>query len=178
MSGSAAPGWYADPSDAAGLRWWDGQTWTAATHPAQPAQSEPAYAAQQPVQSHPAFAQQAQPAAHPAFAQQAQSLPAYAAAGYGQSSYPPAAYAQPFNQVLASNGAQSAGWERNRYAFFTFGIVALYFFIAMTSRIVFFGILPLGMSLRSKRGGEPLAPFAIGVAVLSIVVAFIALSHH
>lgn len=169
MSGSAAPGWYADPHGVAAFRWWDGNTWTAATHPGQPAQAEPVYA------------QPAEPAAvqsHPAFAQQA--LPAYAAAGYGQSvpGYSTPAFAQPLNQVLAANRAPASGWDRNRYAFITFGIVALYFFIAMSTRVVFFGILPLGMSIRSKRGNEPLAAFAIGAAVLSILVAFVALSHH
>ena len=28
---AAAPDWYPDPSGAAGMRWWDGQTWTAHT---------------------------------------------------------------------------------------------------------------------------------------------------
>ena len=28
---AVAPDWYPDPSGAAGMRWWDGQTWTAHT---------------------------------------------------------------------------------------------------------------------------------------------------
>ena len=31
--GAPAPGWYADPSGQAGLRWWDGVQWTAHTAP-------------------------------------------------------------------------------------------------------------------------------------------------
>jgi hypothetical protein len=31
--GSPAPGWYADPSGQAGIRWWDGAQWTAHTAP-------------------------------------------------------------------------------------------------------------------------------------------------
>ncbi|MEQ1737075.1 MAG: DUF2510 domain-containing protein, partial [Rhodoglobus sp.] len=29
-------GWYPDPVDAAGLRWWSGENWTEHTAPAQP----------------------------------------------------------------------------------------------------------------------------------------------
>lgn len=32
-SGSQAAGWYADPFDAAGIRWWDGSSWTAEALP-------------------------------------------------------------------------------------------------------------------------------------------------
>jgi hypothetical protein len=59
----------------------------------------------------------------------------------------------------------------NRYALITFAVAALYVFIALESRIVIFGILPLGLSLRSKRAGEPLAGFAIAAAAVAIVVA-------
>jgi hypothetical protein len=59
----------------------------------------------------------------------------------------------------------------NRYALITFAVAALYVFIALESQVVIFGILPLGLSLRSKRAGEPLAPFAIAAAVVAILVA-------
>ncbi len=36
------PGWYPDPHDQSGLRWWDGSFWTDFTSPALPAVSEPA----------------------------------------------------------------------------------------------------------------------------------------
>ena len=35
-------GWYADPEDAASLRWWDGAAWTEHRHPAAPAAVPPA----------------------------------------------------------------------------------------------------------------------------------------
>jgi hypothetical protein len=34
------PGWYADPSDPSGQRWWDGQRWTATASRPQPSGSE------------------------------------------------------------------------------------------------------------------------------------------
>jgi hypothetical protein len=88
---------------------------------------------------------------------------------YGSSQYvPPAA-------VTSHAGTSQSP---NRYALITFGIVALYLLLAVTTRIVFIGVLPVLMSIRSKSANEPLAPFAIGAAVLSIIVAFAVLSHH
>jgi len=66
----------------------------------------------------------------------------------------------------------------NRYAFITFGIVALYIVLAIATHFVLIGILPLGMSLRSRAAREPLAPVAIAAAVISIVIAIATLTHH
>jgi hypothetical protein len=160
LSGSATPGWYADPSGAAPFRWWDGQTWTSATHDGQPVQEvQPVAVAQPSYATQPSYPMQTSYPMQPSYPM--------------QTSYP----AQPFNQVLAQPMTQT-GWERNRYAFITFGIVAFYLFVAMTTRVVFFGIFPVVMSFRSKGRGEPLALFAIGAAVLSVMVAFVALSHR
>lgn len=44
--GAIPPGWYPDPVDAAGLRWWSGENWTEHTTtppPQQPTHVEPAY---------------------------------------------------------------------------------------------------------------------------------------
>lgn len=35
------PGWYPDPSGAPTLRWWNGVTWSDATHPLMPAEPQP-----------------------------------------------------------------------------------------------------------------------------------------
>jgi hypothetical protein len=69
--------------------------------------------------------------------------------------------------------AASGGGFRhaNRLALSTFGVVVVYLVLATATKIVFFGILPLGLSIRSARAKEPLAPFAVGAAVLSMVVA-------
>ena len=82
--------------------------------------------------------------------------------------------------VIAAPAAVTArsSSTANRYAFITFAIVALYLVIAFTSHIVVIGILPLGMSLRSKAANEPLAPIAIGAAVVAIVVAVLTLTGH
>jgi hypothetical protein len=73
---------------------------------------------------------------------------------------------------------QPTGWAVNRYALITMGVVALYIVIAVETRFVVIGILPLGLSLRSKRAGEPLAPIAIAAAVLAILVALVVVSGH
>jgi hypothetical protein len=74
--------------------------------------------------------------------------------------------------------AKPTGWAVNHYALITLGVVALYIVIAVETRFVVIGILPLGLSLRSKRAGEPLAPVAIAAAVIAILVALVVISGH
>jgi hypothetical protein len=138
MTTQAPPGWYADPSGAAPLRWWDGTAWTADTATTPPP-----------------------PTAAGAVAPAAAGHPPYASA--------PVGYPRP--------AADATVYQRNRYAFITLGIVAAYLVLAVTTRIVFIGILPLFMSIRAARGRERLAPLAIGAAVLAMVVAFATLKH-
>jgi hypothetical protein len=59
----------------------------------------------------------------------------------------------------------------NRFALITFAVVAVYVLIALETRVVIFGILPLGLSFRSKQAREPLAPFAIAAAIVAILLA-------
>ena len=79
--------------------------------------------------------------------------------------------------LLPGDSADVSGSTRNADQqpqwFITFAVVAVYLVIAMESHLVVFGFLPLGLSFRSKRLGEPLAPFAIVQLVLSIGVAAI-----
>jgi Protein of unknown function (DUF2510) len=110
------------------------------------------------------------PDTQPAFATQAAASTAW---------QPSAAIGYPAQQQMQQPQAVRAaptGWAVNRYALITMAVVALYIVVAVETSIVFIGILPLGMSLRSKRGGEPLAPFAIGAAVLSILIALVVIS--
>ena len=82
-------------------------------------------------------------------------------------------------------GAAAPTWAQNakprgtnHYALITFGIVAVYLVLAAATRIVFIGILPIVMSLRSQQRREPLAPLAIGAAVVSVIIALAILTHH
>jgi hypothetical protein len=72
--------------------------------------------------------------------------------------------------------AAPTGWAVNRFALITMAVVALYILVAVETSFVVIGILPVAMSLRSKRAGEPLAPFAIGAAVLAVLVALVVIS--
>jgi hypothetical protein len=143
-------GWYPDPSGPEGKRWWDGQAWSSATMPP-------------PVQAVAA---------------------GYApAAGYAGPGQPAVAAPQnpgylPYQPMPTAYPAAAQAHGGNRMALITFGIVALYLVIAFETRIVIFGFLPLGMSLRSRRLREPLAPLAIGAAVLAIVVAAVRIFGH
>jgi hypothetical protein len=143
-------GWYPDPNGSADQRWWNGQSWTSDMSPA-PA---PVASAAVPVAT------------------------GFATQPYATQPYAPQAHtSQPYAQSYAA-ATTAPSTRGNRYAFITFGIVALYILIAVMSHVVVLGILPLGMSLRSKQAREPLAPLAIVAAIVSIVVAVAALSGH
>jgi hypothetical protein len=158
MTQSPPPGWYTDPSNGTGMRWWDGQAWSMSTMPSE-----------QPVGAQPV----AQPiaAAAPAGVTTPTygGVPSYGSApvyGGGQVAYPVA---------QASNGVVPAA---NRYAIYTFGVVAVYIVLALTAGIVLLGIVPVMMSIRSLNAKEKLAPLALASAVVSVVVAFTILSGH
>ena len=152
-------GWYPDPVTGAGHRWWDGQAWSAATMPAEPAYAPPAVA-------EPAVQSPASDGSWSYFA------------GTTQPGTLPAAQPQLANHYAVPTRAVAQARPDNRYAFMTFAIVAAYIFIAMTTRFVFFGILPFWLSIRSRQLREPLAPLAIGAAILAVLVAVVALTSH
>jgi hypothetical protein len=68
--------------------------------------------------------------------------------------------------------------QRNKYAFITLGVVALYVLIAWKAHVYVLGVLPVVMSIRSKSRGEPLAVVAIVAAAVAVLVAVLGLTHH
>ena len=108
-----AAGWYADPQDAAQLRWWDGAQWSTHTAPAPQPVAAPARVA-------PAYGEYVSPAA------QAQAAPVYggqpaAAQPYSAQPYPAQPYsaqpygAQPYSMAGAqprlAEGAPTTSWQ-------------------------------------------------------------------
>jgi len=67
--------------------------------------------------------------------------------------------------------------QRNRLTVTAVAIVAAYILIALTTRFVLLGILPLMLSYRAFRRGEVLAPLALVAAVAAVVVSVSAIHH-
>jgi len=98
--------------------------------------------------------------------------PAAAVSGY-QSAYPPApGYAAPSPRVVG--GSQRRG---NNYAITTMVISAAYIVVALTTGVVFLGIVPALMTFRSFRARESLAPLAAAAAVVAIVASLVLRQH-
>jgi hypothetical protein len=66
--------------------------------------------------------------------------------------------------------------QQNKFSLITGAIVAAYVFIAVTTGIVFIGILPVLMSVRAIRRREPLGWLAVGAAILAVIIAFATLT--
>jgi hypothetical protein len=108
------------------------------------------------------------------------AIPSPVATAAMPSSTMPAASMTPSPYIYPPTGYQGTAHAQggNRFALITFGVVALYMIIAFETNFVIFGFLPLGLSIRSQRQREPLAPFAIAAAVLAIVVAAVRIFGH
>jgi uncharacterized membrane protein HdeD (DUF308 family) len=68
--------------------------------------------------------------------------------------------------------------RRNQRSLTAAGVAALYIIVAITTHIVFFGIFPLILSVRAWQARETLAPLAIAVTAVAIIVGFTALAAH
>jgi hypothetical protein len=98
-----------------------------------------------------------------------QQSPTAVAAPYGLAPGGPHPYA-------AGLGQNQVGFaRRNSKSLTAIGVVALYIVIALSTRVVFVGVLPVLMAVRATRQKEQLAPVAIVAAVIAVAVAFLAL---
>jgi hypothetical protein len=66
----------------------------------------------------------------------------------------------------------------NRTTFTAIAVVAAYILVAVTTRVVLLGIFPVLLSVRALRRGEKLAPLALVAALVAVLIAISALSHH
>lgn len=72
----------------------------------------------------------------------------------------------------------ASGYERNKLAFITVGIVVVYAILALKAHVYILGILPVMMSIRSKSQNEPFAPLAIIAAAAAVLIAVLGLTGH
>jgi hypothetical protein len=68
--------------------------------------------------------------------------------------------------------------QQNKLSLIAAAVVAAYVLIALTTRFVFIGIMPVLLSARAMNRKEPLAPFAVGAAIIAVIVAFATLTGH
>jgi len=94
----------------------------------------------------------------------------YGSRGYGHPN-------GPFGGSGMSMG-QATFARRNQRSLTAAGVAALYIIVAITTHIVFFGIFPLILSVRAWQARETLAPLAIAVTAVAIIVGFTALAAH
>ena len=71
---------------------------------------------------------------------------------------------------------QASFARRNQRSLTAAGVATLYIVVAVASHLVFFGILPLILSIRAWQARETLAPLAIAVTIVAILVSVIALT--
>ena len=74
------------------------------------------------------------------------------------------------------SGAQVSFARRNQRSLTAAGVATLYIIVALASHLVFFGILPLILSIRAWQARETLAPLAIAVTVVAILVSVVGLA--
>lgn len=199
-TGNPEAGWYPDPQTGTGnLRWWDGSQWTKHTAPAFDPQGGTATTGSGPVPGYGGDRVQGGPS-QGGPAQGGWGGPAQGGRG-GQGPYDPGGDARWGPMGGGGWGPMGGGWggrrgpmspgpgsggpgiggtfaQRNSLSLVAIGVAALYVVVAVTSRFVFFGILPILMSIRAVRRREALAPFAVAAAVITLVIAIVVGSHH
>jgi Protein of unknown function (DUF2510) len=74
------------------------------------------------------------------------------------------------------SGGEVSFARRNQRSLTAAGVATLYIVVAVISHLVFFGILPLILSIRAWQARETLAPLAIAVTVVAILVGVVGLT--
>jgi hypothetical protein len=172
-------GWYPDPAGSGGQRWWNGMAWSDHV--------QPAVAASVPTHS-PVAAQQPQPQAEAQATVVPETLATTTALqGVSEAQYTPMG-ADIVPGASSTPGAMPHSWAMNtsmagsrsdnQFAYVAFGFSAFYILLAIMTHFVLIGVVPVLMAVRSLKAQEKLAPYAMGVAILTVVVSFVTLSGH
>jgi Protein of unknown function (DUF2510) len=74
------------------------------------------------------------------------------------------------------SGTEVSFARRNQRSLTAAGVAALYIIIAVTAHFVLFGIFPLILSIRAWQARETLAPLAIAVTAVALLVGIVGLT--
>jgi hypothetical protein len=177
---NAAPtpaGWHPDPSDpSASVRWWDGARWTGHTQLV-PADAAPGDVPLSVRWGGMAAAPGSRPYGSPPPGSPPFRGPQFGGPQFGSMTGFLGSGAPPLGSSMGLSGSAPPSFvKRNSMSLAAVGVVALYVAIALSTKIVFFGIFPILLSVRAVRRKEALAPLAIVAAVVAIIVAIVALA--
>jgi hypothetical protein len=184
MSTAATPaGWYPDPAGGSALRWWDGQQWTGHLHAGAPPEAGTAAWGTSPPGAYGGPGTHGEQGAYGG--QGSYGTPGshggpgpYGEPGpYGGGPGPPGG--GPGTVGRGGWGGPGGPMGRmggvNHYSLISVGVSALYLVLAVATHFVLIGFIPLAMALRARRAHERLAPLALVVAAVVIVISLLTL---